>query len=121
MTRSKWETVENLRKAGGDPDEIHKIPMKSRDPAEKAAPWKMYVWGPLVVVADETGHARYFAVSKEKENPQANKPAEVEAPAKTEPTPPTAETRPEAKKPERKNSQKKPRVKDDDEKDVFDK
>lgn len=124
MTRSKWETVENLRKRGGDPDEMYKIPMKSENPAEQAAPWKMYVWGPLSVLTDDTGHARYFSLSKDKEKSQAKKPAEGEAPAKTEVTPATAETKPEAKKPdekpEPKNSEKKPPLKDD-EKNVFEK
>ena len=64
--RSKWETVDNLRKVGGDPDEIHKIPMKVEEPRREGRPvWKMYTWGPLVVLADDTGHARYFALTKE--------------------------------------------------------
>ena len=120
--RSKWETVDNLRKMGGDPDEIHKVPMKARDPAEKAAPWKMYTWGPLYVLADETGHTRYFALVKEAEDGAAKKPAEAEAPAKTEPKPPAEETKPKPTKPEEKAGPKKPGkkppVKDDD-KDVF--
>jgi hypothetical protein len=66
--RSKWETVDNLRKVAGDPDEVYKIPMKSKDPAEKAAPpWKMYTWGPVSVMVDDTGHARFYCVVKEKE------------------------------------------------------
>ena len=116
LTRSKWETVENLRKIGGDPDEMYKIPMKAKDPGEKVAPWKMHVWGPLLVLADDTGHTRYFVMTKEKENPQANKPAETQPPAKKEPTPP-AETKPQPKKPNEKPA-KKPSVKDDD-KNVF--
>ena len=64
FSRSNWETMENLRKLGGDPDEMYKIPMKSNDAGEKSAPWKMYVWGPLYVFADDTGHARYYALTK---------------------------------------------------------
>ena len=109
FTRSKWETVENLRKLGGDPDEIHKIPMKSKDRAVEAAPWKMYSWGALLVLADETSHARYFALTKEKEN---KKPPEADAPQKAEPSPPAQDRKPAVEKP-------KP-VKDD-EKDVFEK
>ena len=57
----------------------------------------MYVWVPLIVLADETGKARYYSLGKEKENPKANKPAEAEVPAKTEPTPPAEETKPKPK------------------------
>ena len=115
FSRSKSETMENLRKVGGDPDEIHKIPMKAKDPAETAAPWKMYTWGPLFVIADETGHARYFALTKEKEN-AAKKPADGEAPTATEP-PKAEDTKPKPKKPAAKPTKKPPA--NDDDKDVF--
>ncbi len=124
MTRSKWETVDNLRKLGGDPDEIHKIPMKARNPAEKAAPWKMYVWGSLLVIADDTGHTRYFGMTKDKENAATKKPADAED-TKPEPAPPAEETKPKVKKPTEKPAPKKPAAKKppvkDDDKDVFDK
>jgi hypothetical protein len=128
FSRSKWETMENVRKVGGDPDEMYKIPMKSNDPGEKAAPWKMYVWGPLYVFADDTGHARYFALSKPLETAPAAKPADAAPPAtETKPadaTPADTETKPEKSTPDEKPKKpKKPKKKpaDDDDKDVFDK
>jgi clan AA aspartic protease (TIGR02281 family) len=117
FSRSKWETVDNLRKIGGDPDEIHKVPLKAKDNGEQAAPWKMYTWGPLYVLADDTGHARYFSLTKEVT--PAKKPAVAAPPAKTEPTP-AVETKPKTEKPEAKKPGKTAPAKDDD-KDVFEK
>ena len=149
LIRSKVESVENLRKIGGDPDEIHKVEMKTRDPAAKPIFWKMYNWGSLLVLVDDTAHTRGFAMLKAEENAPAQKSAGPDAPATADPkttpdassatdvAPPAEDSKPKPKKPVKKWQKKKAAAKDtakddvkdegkkppvkDDEKDVFDK
>ena len=59
---------EDLVKKFGQPDEIGKLTRSAPggDPANAPAPWKIYVWGHVQVIVDETGLSRYFAVIKPK-------------------------------------------------------
>ena len=121
FTRSKAETVDNLRKAGGEPDKVNNVQIRSKDPGQQPASWKMHIWGPVLVLADETGHARFYYLTKD--YVPGKKSVEEQAPAKTEPapssdsTPPATESKPKTETPGKKPDKKAPEK--DDEKDVF--
>jgi clan AA aspartic protease (TIGR02281 family) len=65
---SKRGPAKTLQDRFGDPDEIRKIPAPHTSddtPAAKdAPPWKIWTWGTVQVIVDDTGKTRYFAVGK---------------------------------------------------------
>jgi clan AA aspartic protease (TIGR02281 family) len=62
---AKQGPIKTLQERFGDPDEIRKIP-GPRDAADaEPAPWKLWAWGSVLVIVDETGSTRYFGVREE--------------------------------------------------------
>lgn len=63
---SKRGPAKTLQERFGDPDEMRKFPDPTADSeeAQKKLTWKLWIWGPVQVLVDETGTARYFAVDK---------------------------------------------------------
>lgn len=64
---AKRGPVKTLQERFGDPDELRKIPgpRPAGDSPEEAPAWKMWIWGPVVVLVDESGNTRYFGVREE--------------------------------------------------------
>jgi hypothetical protein len=61
---AKRGPAKSLQERFGEPDEIRKVPAP-RASADDSAPqvfWKIWVWGPLLVLVDDSGTTRYFAV-----------------------------------------------------------
>ena len=62
---SKPESTESLVKRFGQPDEIVKIPVKAMDHGEaKPLTWKLWTWGTVRILVNDSGTARYYAVSQ---------------------------------------------------------
>jgi len=65
---SKRGPAKTLQERFGEPDEIHKWPAPQppgeQPPAEPVF-WKLWIWGPLKVLVDETGTTRYFSVPED--------------------------------------------------------
>ncbi len=61
---AKRGPVKSLQERFGDPDEMRKVssPRSSPDDAAQSAPWKVWIWGHVLVLVDDTGTTRYVAV-----------------------------------------------------------
>lgn len=55
--------AKTLQERFGDPDEIRKIPSPERvAEGVEAASWKLWTWGSILVLVDDAGTTRYFAL-----------------------------------------------------------
>jgi clan AA aspartic protease (TIGR02281 family) len=57
--------AKKLQEHLGDPDEIRKVPgprSAADDESAQSAPWKIWTWGNVYVLVDDTGTTRYVAV-----------------------------------------------------------
>jgi len=64
---SKRGPAKTLQDRFGDPDEMHKVPAPrlSDDAPHDAPAWKLWSWGSVKVLVDDSGTTRYFCVGKE--------------------------------------------------------
>lgn len=64
---AKRGPVKTLQERFGEPDEIRKLPAPRplADAAAEPVTWEAWAWGPVLVLVDETGTTRYFAVREE--------------------------------------------------------
>jgi clan AA aspartic protease (TIGR02281 family) len=62
----KQEPAEDLVKKFGQPDEMHKLARSGPGGVEEPA-WKIYEWGKVRVIIDDSGLSRFFTVIKAKQ------------------------------------------------------
>lgn len=64
---SKRGPAKSLQARFGDPDEMHKMsaPHLSGDTPQDAPAWKLWSWGTVKVLVDDSGTTRYYCVGKE--------------------------------------------------------
>lgn len=64
---AKEMPVSEVSKRLGDPDQVVKIPVTAQSNGEKKTlSWKLWTWGNLNVMADESGKTRFYAVIQNK-------------------------------------------------------
>lgn len=56
-----------LQQKFGEPDEMRKMPAPRSSGDDNAPPWKLWTWGSIHVLVDDSGNTRYIHVDKEKE------------------------------------------------------
>ena len=63
---AKRGPAKTLQERFGDPDELRKLPDPTAgdEKARENPTWKIWTWGPVEVLVDETGTTRYFSVDK---------------------------------------------------------
>jgi aspartyl protease family protein len=63
---AKRGPAKSLQERFGEPDEMRKVPAPraSADDSATQVFWKIWVWGPVLVLVDESGTTRFFAVTE---------------------------------------------------------